>query len=194
MPSWNGFDGDDSAGELPPSPSPSSPFSTAFHTPRPPGIQTGVRDISPSLGQYPEDLYAAFEVKFNKATIKTPNRRNKTRLTFEESGHVIRHLTMTETTWRDLPTSEKGIQERSRRAKALKYFEMKGTLLMRKPETVAPRTDNETHLSLRQAALDDDVYYVIKQTHEQLGYTGYKKTHKAVRRDVYGINRERRGG
>jgi hypothetical protein len=191
MSSWNGFEDGDDNDELPQSPpAPSSPFSTAFHTPRPPGIQTGVRDVPPDLSEHPEDLYDTLEVEFNKAMIKNPNRRNKTRLTFEERGHMIRHLTMTESTWRDLPTSEKGSQERNRRVKALKYFEMKGTLLMRKPETIAPDTDHEVHLPLRQVALDDDVYYVIKQAHERLGHAGYKKTHEAVRRDVYGINRE----
>src|SRR5205807_900074 len=67
---------------------------------------------------------------------------------------------------------------------------MKGTLLMRKSETIAPDTDDEVHLPLRHVALDDDVYYVIKQAHERLGHVGYKKTHEAVRRDVYGINCE----
>jgi hypothetical protein len=122
--------------------------------------------------------------------IKNLARQNKTRLTFEERGHMIRHLTMTDSAWRDLPTSEKSNQERNRRAKALKFFEMKGTLLMRKPETVALGTDHEAHLSLRQVALDDDVYYVIKQAHERLGHAGYKKTFEAVRQDIYGINRE----
>jgi transposase InsO family protein len=97
---------------------------------------------------------------------------------------------MTETAWRDLPSSEKNGLERNRRAKALKYFEMKGTLLMRKPEVFAAGTDHEVRLPLRQAALDDDVYYVIKQAHERLGHAGYKKTFEAVRLDVYGINRE----
>jgi hypothetical protein len=50
MSSWDGFeDGEDSSDRLlTPSP-PSSPFSTAFRTPRPPGIQTGVRDVPPEL-------------------------------------------------------------------------------------------------------------------------------------------------
>lgn len=191
MSSWNGIEDDDANNQAPPSPTPpSSPFSAAFRTPRPPGIQTGVRGVPPHLSEHPEDLYDALEVEFDKAMIKNPNRRNKARLTFEERGHMIRHLTMTESTWRDLPTSEKGSQERNRRVKALKFFEMKGTLLMRKPETFAPGTDHETHLPLRQVALDDDVYYVIKQAHERLGHAGYKKTYEAVRLDVYGINRE----
>ena len=61
---------------------------------------------------------------------------------------------------------------------------------MRKSETIAPDTDDEVHLPLRHVALDDDVYYVIKQAHERLGHVGYKKTHEAVCRDVYGINCE----
>ena len=64
MLSWNGFeDGDDNEE---PSPPPSSPFSTAFHTPRPLGIQTGVRDVPPDLSEHPEDLYDALEIEFNK--------------------------------------------------------------------------------------------------------------------------------
>jgi hypothetical protein len=157
MSSWKGIEDDDANNQAPPSPTPpSSPFSAAFRTPRPPGIQTGVRGVPPHLSEHPEDLYDALEVEFDKAMIKNPNRRNKARLTFEERGHMIRHLTMTESTWRDLPTSEKGSQERNRRVKALKFFEMKGTLLMRKPETFAPGTDHETHLPLRQVALDDE--------------------------------------
>jgi Integrase zinc binding domain len=97
---------------------------------------------------------------------------------------------MTESTWQSLSTAEKGNQERNRRQKALRYFAIKGTLLIRKPETFAGGTDHEVHLPLRQVALDDDVYYVIKQAHERLGHAGYKKTFEAVRLDVYGINRE----
>jgi hypothetical protein len=191
MSSWNGFEDGDDNDELPQSPSPpASPVSTALRTPRPPGIQTGVRDVPPDLSEHPEDLYDALEIEFNKAMIQNQSRRNKARLTFEERGHMIRHLTMTETEWRDLPSSEKDSRERNRRAKALKYFEMKGTLLMRKPEVFAEGTDHEVRLPLRQAALDDDVYYVIKQAHERLGHAGYKKTFEAVRLDVYGINRE----
>jgi hypothetical protein len=33
---------------------------------------------------------------------------------------------------------------------------------MRKPETFAEGTDYEVYLPLRQVALDDDVYYVIR--------------------------------
>jgi ABC-type uncharacterized transport system YnjBCD ATPase subunit len=94
-------------------------------------------------------LYDALQVEFDKAMVKNPTRRNKTRLTFEERGHMIRHLTMTESAWRDLPTSEKGNQERNKRAKALKFFEIKETLLMRKPETVASGTDHKADLPLR---------------------------------------------
>lgn len=42
MSSWNGFE-DGDANDSTPLSSPSSPFSTAFRTPRPPGIETGVR-------------------------------------------------------------------------------------------------------------------------------------------------------
>jgi hypothetical protein len=67
---------------------------------------------------------------------------------------------------------------------------MKGTLLMRKPEIFAEGTDHEVALPLRQVALNDDVYYIIKQAHERLGHAGYKKTFEAIRLDAYGINRE----
>lgn len=45
---------------------------------------------------------------------------------------------------------------------------------MPKPETVTDSTDHEIH-PLRQATLDDDVYYIIKQTHESLGHASSKK-------------------
>jgi hypothetical protein len=45
-------------------------------------------------------------------------------------------------------------------------------------------------LPLHQVTLNDDVYYVIKQVHERLKHAGYKKTFKAIRLNVYGINRE----
>jgi len=190
MSSWNGIE-DDASNQAPLSPTPpSSLFSAAFRIPRPPGIQTGMRDVPPHLSEHPEDLHDASKAEFDKAVIKNPNRRNKTRLTLEEHGHMIRHLKMTESTWRGLPASEKGSQERNRRVKALKFFEMKGTLLMRKPETVAPGTDHETHLPLRQVVLDHDVHYVIKQVHERLGHSGYRKTYEAVRPEAYGISRE----
>jgi hypothetical protein len=67
---------------------------------------------------------------------------------------------------------------------------MKGTLFIRKPETVAPGTDYKAYLPLRQVTPDDDVYYVIKQAHERLEHASYKKTFEAVRQDIYGINRE----
>jgi hypothetical protein len=110
MSSWSGIeDDDDNARTHPLSLSrESSPFLAAFHTPRPPGIQTGMRDVPPNLSQHPEDLYDALQVEFDKAMVKNLTRRNKTRLTFEERGHMIRHLTMTDSAWRDLPTSEKG--------------------------------------------------------------------------------------
>ena len=41
---------------------------------------------------------------------------------------------------------------------------------------VAAGTEHETHLPVRQVALDDDVYYVVKQTTERLGHAGSKKT------------------
>jgi hypothetical protein len=74
--------------------------------------------------------------------------------------------------------------------KALKYFEIKGTLLMRKPEVFAKEIKHEVYLPLRQVTLDDDVYYIIKQTHERLKHVDYKKTFEAVRVNAYGINRE----
>jgi hypothetical protein len=97
MSDWSGFDDADNNQNGSPSPSPaSSPFSAAFRTPRPSSIQTGVRDVPPALSEHPEDLYDALQVEFDKAMIKNPNRRNKTRLTFEERGHMIRHLTMSD--------------------------------------------------------------------------------------------------
>ena len=42
---------------------------------------------------------------------------------------------------------------------------------MRKAEVVAAGTEHEIHLPARQVALDDDVYYVVKQTNERLGHT-----------------------
>jgi hypothetical protein len=68
---WNGIeDGESSDGGLASiSSPPSSPFSTAFRTPRPPSIQTGVRDVPPSLSQHPEDLYYALQVEFDKAIV-----------------------------------------------------------------------------------------------------------------------------
>jgi hypothetical protein len=35
---------------------------------------------------------------------------------------------------------------------------------------VAASTERETYLPARQVALDDDVYYIVKQTHERLGH------------------------
>jgi hypothetical protein len=191
MSSWDGFEDDDrSNADASPSPI-RSPFSAAFNTPRPPGILTnGVREVPSSVSRHPEDLYDALEVEFQQAMLQNPQKKHKTRVTWEERGHLIRHLTMTEETWKTLPTAQKGILERNRHHKAVTYFQMKGTLLMRKPEIIAAGTEHETHLPLRQVALDDDVYYIIKQTHERLGHAGSKKTYEAVRLDAYGINRE----
>jgi len=59
---------------------------------------------------------------------------------------------------------------------------------MRKPKVITTSTEHEIHLPLRQAALDDDVYYIIKQTHKRLGHASAKKTYEAIRLDAYGIN------
>lgn len=78
MSSWNGFeDGDSGSGVLLSSP-PRSPFSAAFRTPRPAGIQSGVRDVPPDLSEHPEDLYDAIEVEFGKAMIHNPNKASHT--------------------------------------------------------------------------------------------------------------------
>lgn len=49
---------------------------------------------------------------------------------------------------------------------------MKGTMLMRKLETIAAGTNHEACLPLRQAVLDQQIYYVIKQSRERLGHAG----------------------
>jgi len=54
MSDWSGFD-DDNEDQNAPLSAPSSPFSTAFRTPSPPGIQAGVRDVPPALSEHPED-------------------------------------------------------------------------------------------------------------------------------------------
>ena len=56
MSSWSGFEDDNDSADGHSLPSrESSPFSTAFHILRPPGIQTGMRDVPPDLSQYPEE-------------------------------------------------------------------------------------------------------------------------------------------
>jgi hypothetical protein len=126
MSSWNGFE-DDVNNEYS---TPSSPFSTAFRTPRPPGIETGVREVPSNLSEHSKDLYDALEVEFNKVIINNLSRRNKTRLAFKDRGYMIRHLTITESTWQSLSIAENGNKERNRRQKALKYFAIKGTLFI----------------------------------------------------------------
>jgi predicted protein tyrosine phosphatase len=61
---------------------------------------------------------------------------------------------------------------------------------MHKLETIAAGTNHEARLPLCQAVLDQEIYYVIKQTHERLGHAGSKKTYEAIHLDAYGINRE----
>jgi hypothetical protein len=107
MSEWSGIDDDENADNQNVSPL-SSPFSAAFRTPRPSGIQTGVKNVPPALSEHPEDLYDALQVEFEKAMINNPNRRNKTRLTFKKRGHMIRHLIMTDINWKELPPSDKG--------------------------------------------------------------------------------------
>lgn len=67
---------------------------------------------------------------------------------------------------------------------------MKGTMLMRKLETIAASTNHEACLPLRQAVLDQQIYYVIKQSRERLKHAGSKKTYEAIHLDAYEINRE----
>jgi|SRR2546423_7786458 len=92
--------------------------STAFHTPRPPGIQTGVRDV-PLVSQHVEDLYDALEVEFTN-----PQPKGIRRGLHLKSVGLIRHLTMMQETWRELPSIEKGSHEWNRRAKVLKHIEI----------------------------------------------------------------------
>jgi hypothetical protein len=96
-----------------------------------------MRDIPLTLSEHSEDLYDTLEVEFNRAIIYNSNRKNKARVTHEERGYMIRYLIISEAAWKALPPSEKGSQERNRRIKALKYFKMKGTLLIRRPEIIA---------------------------------------------------------
>jgi hypothetical protein len=78
MSSWNRFkDGDDNDARQTSFTPPYSPFFNAFRTPRPSGIKTDIRTVPPSLSQYPEDLYNALKVEFNKALIYNFNWRNK---------------------------------------------------------------------------------------------------------------------
>jgi hypothetical protein len=53
-----------------------------------------------------------------------------------------------------------------------------------------PTLNAKNSLPLCQITLDDDVYYIIKHTHERLGHTGSKKTYKAVRTNAYETNRD----
>jgi hypothetical protein len=134
MSSWSGVsDGEGSDGNIPKSPI-RSPFSAAFNTtPRPPGILTnGAREVPAGLREHPEDLYDTLQVEVEQAMIHNPEKKNKARITREERGHLIRHLTMTQETWKSLPTS-----------KSPHFFEMKGTLLMRKAEVLSAGTDHE---------------------------------------------------
>jgi len=49
------------------------PFSTAFNTPRPPGILTnGVREIPANVREYPEVLYDALQVGFEQSNDTKP--------------------------------------------------------------------------------------------------------------------------
>ena len=60
MSSWNGFeDGDGSSEHSTPISSRSSLFSAAFRTPRPPSIETGMREVPRTLSEHPEELYDA---------------------------------------------------------------------------------------------------------------------------------------
>ena len=62
---------------------------------------------------------------------------------------------------------------------------------MRKAEVVAAGTEHETHLPARQVALDDDVYYITKQTHERLGQRpALRRAMKLFALDAYGITRD----
>jgi predicted site-specific integrase-resolvase len=63
-------------------------------------------------------------------------------------------------------------------------------MLMHKLETIAAGANHKVRLPLRQAVLDQEVYYVIKQSRERLGRAGSKKTYEAVHLDTYEINRE----
>jgi hypothetical protein len=56
MSEWSGIDDDEDNADNQNASPPSSPFLAAFRTPRPPGIQTGVRDVPPALSEHPEDL------------------------------------------------------------------------------------------------------------------------------------------
>jgi hypothetical protein len=97
--SWNGCDDNDRSNNDVSPRSPPSPFSAAFNTPRPAGILTNdVREVPSSVGEHPEDLYDALEVQFKREVLNNPEKKPKTRITWEERRHLIRHLTMSEDT------------------------------------------------------------------------------------------------
>jgi hypothetical protein len=55
-----------------------------------------MRNIPPTLSEYPEDLYNTLEVEFNRAIIYNSNRKNKARVIYEERGYIIRYLIILE--------------------------------------------------------------------------------------------------
>jgi hypothetical protein len=131
-------------------------ISIPYNTPCPPSILTnGVRKVPANLREHPEDLCDALQIKFNQAVIQNPEKKHKNWITWKERGHLIRHLTMTEEAWKALPLAEKNTLKRN--------WCHKLSTLGRKGLFSYP---------LRQATLDDDVYYIIKQTHERLGHAG----------------------
>lgn len=103
---WNGWDdGHRSDGDASPSP-PRSPFTAAFSTPRLAGILTnGVREVPGGVGEHPEDLYNALEAQFRREVQDNPEKKYNELL--GRSGHLIRHLTMSEDTWKRLPKADK---------------------------------------------------------------------------------------
>jgi hypothetical protein len=72
--------------------------------------------------------------------------------------------------------------------KAVKFFSIQGTTLMRVPETVGIKSD-PLQLPARRVIMADAVYDEIRDIHHRLLHAGRDRCWDQIQRSCYGINR-----
>ena len=73
---------------------------------------------------------------------------------------------------------------------ALKEYKIIDIILYRKVKEKITNDDQIIQISKRRVVLDDDLYYIIKNTYVTLDYQGRDKTFKLLERDYFYISRD----
>ena len=140
----------------------------------------------------------AFELEFNEHVINNPSFKNRYRLSPDERAQIMWFLSITREQYlaehKQLPDKETKSKHSSLYHRATTEFEIGGpfpyTSLMRRAETINPKSKHPLNLGERRVIMGDAVYHEINQVHKQLLHAGRDKTWNEIQATCYGITRE----